>query len=330
MKKGNFLLEVINQIAKERGIVVQNEERYGHCAKLIFPSGRQVFLSGTLLDINSAAATAVANDKDYTNYFLQKDGWPVVEGRAFFSENWGKTIGIRDNGVFEAIEYANKLGCPLIVKPNGLCKGIGISLVSREADLEKAIRYALKFDKIFLVQRYVEGRDFRVVVYQGEVLAAYERRPFGIVGTGSDSVGELIDQKNADLLARGREAVSKGDRRVKEMLNSRGIAFGSVLLRGEKINLLPNANLSAGGEALDVSDCIAEEWGRIFAKVSKSTALNFVGIDVISKNSLEETPGEFKILEVNAAPGLANYATVGETQRERVAGIYRRILSDLF
>src|SRR5690242_1509117 len=112
-----FVSPILAKIAKEEGISIILEPRYGYVGCFVLPNGVRRYFRSTVFDLNGSGATEVAKDKDYAAFFLKDAGYPVPEGEAFFSQRWAKAIGSqRDPSA--ALEYATRFGWPLIIKPN--------------------------------------------------------------------------------------------------------------------------------------------------------------------------------------------------------------------
>jgi D-alanine-D-alanine ligase len=68
------------------------------------------------------------------------------------------------------------LGGKVMVKPANEGSSIGMSAASTAAELEQAIRAALKYDSEILVERWINGREFTVALLNGQVLPVVEMR----------------------------------------------------------------------------------------------------------------------------------------------------------
>jgi len=73
-----------------------------------------------------------------------------------------KYATIDDNTDLDAIVAA--LGLPLMVKPPLEGSTIGITKVTRAEDLKPAVELARQYDKVVLVEQFIQGREFSVPV----------------------------------------------------------------------------------------------------------------------------------------------------------------------
>lgn len=325
MKK-SFVIPILQELAAELGATLEVESRYGYVARLVLPDGRTRLMRNTVFDLNGAGATDVAKDKDYAAYFLKLSGWPVTEGDAFPTREWAEKI--KSKRLPEAAwKYARSLGLPVIVKPNSKSQGSGVSLAHNRTEFFRAVARASKSERMYLVQRLVQGSDYRIVVLDGEVISAYERLPLAVTGDGHSTIAKLLRDKQARFIEEGRDTELKlADPRITAMLRKRGLTRASVLERGRKVVLLPNANLSTGGDARDVTQELHSEWRRVAKRIARDMNLRYIGIDVMTERSLAEKPGDYTIIEINAAPGLDNYASIGGEQMKVVKDLYRKVM----
>jgi len=326
-----ILGQIMQKIAPTIGATVIMEPRWEIVGQIVFKNRRIRYFKYSSLDINPLGASEVARDKDYANFFLKKKGYPTVPGsKTFFSGDWAKAIGVRNRDIDASYRYAKKLGFPVFVKPNSGSQGTCVSLVHTKKDFYKAMRAIFKRDKVVLVQQRLHGQDYRIVVLDGEVISAYERLPLNVLGNGRSTISQLIAEKKKQFTILGRETkIKKDDPRITEKLKRRVLSLGSIPDRGERIYLLDNANLSTGGEALDTTTHIHPEFRRIAVSISKDMGLRLCGIDIMSANDITQEPSKYWVLEVNASPGLDNYAKSGRTQKKIVEDLYLRILKSM-
>ncbi|MEA1929373.1 MAG: cyanophycin synthetase [Patescibacteria group bacterium] len=327
--KPSSIGSILRRLAKERGVKFYLEPRYGYVGYLELPDGQRRFFRGSAFDLNTSGATELAKDKDYTSRFLKRFGYPAPDGQAFFTDWWCQRIG-SERDWRKALTYAQSLGWPLIVKPNSQKQGIGVAKVHDEEEFKQAVEALQDRERVFIVQKVLRGRDYRLTVLDGEVVAAYERRPLSLIGDGRSTLGELWQRRQTELVAAERElAIESDDFRLDNQLKQLELSWQSKPVQGEQVKLLPNANLSTGGEAKDLTRELYPAWRELAAKIARDINLRFVGIDIISPGGLDGAPGDYSILELNASPGLANYASLGPEQGERVEEIYRSILEKM-
>lgn len=325
MKKA-FVANLFKKLAKQAGVEVELEERYGFVGRLKLKDGSVRYFRDTKLDINTMGASEVAKDKDYSYYFLKRLGYPVIEGEAFFSNDWARTIK-SERTPKVALSYARKLGFPLMVKPNSLSQGQLVCKVANEKQFLRVVKAITKKDKVFLVQKLIFGRDYRIVVLDDEIISAYERLPLSVVGDGSSNINDLIEKKQRQFDRIRRDTkINKKDFRITNKLRSMGLNRNSVPKKGMLVELLDNKNLSSGGEAIDVTDKMHEDYKRLCIQIVKDMGLRYCGIDFITEDDVRYKPQNYKIIEINSAPGIDNYASSGREQMKKVEKLYLKVL----
>ncbi len=324
--KRAFTTPIIERVAKRLGITVRVEPKYGYVAQIITPGGEKRYLRNTNFDINTLGAAEIAKDKAYAAYFMKLMGYPVPEGAEFFTQRWCKIIKSRRDPA-AAYRYAKHLGFPVIVKPNSKSQGSGVAKVWNKVEFMRAVRALSRNENVFLVQRIVPGHDYRIVILDGEMISAYERKPLAVLGDGRSTIKKLLIKKQETFIANKRDTVLNiSDPRIKTTLRHLGLSLRSIPQKGQRIELLANANLSTGGEAIDVTATVHPSWKKLAAQIAGDMNLRYCGLDVMVQGTLEMSPTSYVILEVNAAAGLDHYARIGRKQMKIVENLYEKVL----
>jgi cyanophycin synthetase len=249
------------------------------------------------MDVTSAIAEAIAQDKELTKKLLSAAGVPVPGGRSVVDAE-------------DAWAAAQEIGLPVVVKPNdgNQGKGVTVNITSKE-QLLKAFAVAKEFRDDILVERFMPGNDFRLLVVGDKLVAAARRDPPKVVGDGVHTIAELVAQVNSDPRRGSGHATSltkiRFDEIAKATLATQGFNAESVPAKGQRVNLRNNANLSTGGSATDVTDDVHPEVAARAIAAAHMVGLDICGVDVVCDTilrPLEEQGGG--IVEVNAAPGL--------------------------
>lgn len=321
---------LIQEVAPEMGIRVELEPEFCFAGELIFPTGRRHLFRNTNFNVNPAGSTEIAKDKGYTNYFLRKHGFRVPRGQTFFSEKLLVNIpSERKRGLDDALGYAQQIGYPIFIKPNNLSQGVFVTKARNEIQIiETAHRIFTRTDVVLLEEPCI-GRDYRVVVLGDKIISAYERRPLAVIGDGVSSIDELLRRAKAGLTNYGRPntEIDPSDPRIEIRLDALGKSRNLVLPLNEEVILLDNANLSTGGTSVDVTDSIHPDFAAIAISASRTIGLRLSGVDFICADICHEPSGQdWNIIEINAAPGLDNYSSLGSVQAERVRNLYREVL----
>ena len=248
------------------------------------------------VDGTSAVSESIAQDKELTKQLLRAAGVPVP---------WGQPVDSAE----EAWAVAQEIGLPVVVKPRdgNQGKGVTVNIVDLE-HLEVAYRVASEYGQP-MVERFLPGSDFRLLVVGDRLIAAARRDPPQVIGDGVSTVAQLVAQVNADPLRGDGHATSLTKMRIDEIalarLKVQNHTLDTVPAKGERVVLRNNANLSTGGTATDVTDDVHPEVAASAVAAARMIGLDICGVDVVCETMLrplEEQHGG--IVEVNAAPGL--------------------------
>jgi cyanophycin synthetase len=244
---------------------------------------------------------------------LSAVGVPVPDGRAVRSAD-------------DAWEVAEDIGLPVVVKPadGNQGKGVSVNLVT-EAEVRAAYEIARDYGREILVERYVAGEDYRLLVVNGNMVAASKRDPALVVGDGVHSIADLVEKVNQDPRRRpGHSSILTRivlNEAVDLVLQQQELNIASVPAAGQVVKLRTNGNLSTGGTATDVTDEVHPRNARLAELAAQILGLDVAGIDVLChdiRRPLNEQAGA--IVEVNAAPGLRMHLQPASGQPRDVGG----------
>ncbi|MGZ0104423.1 cyanophycin synthetase [Achromobacter sp. KK8] len=248
-------------------------------------------------DLTSAISESIAQDKDLTKMLLDAAGVPVPLGRSVTTAE-------------DAWAAAQELDGPVVVKPRdgSQGRGVAVNIETRERVIQ-AFEVAEEISSEVIVERYIPGHDFRLLVVGGALVAASRRDPPQVTGDGVHTIRQLVDQVNADPLRGDGHATSLTKIRFDDIalatLKKQGFDADSVPAPGTLIFLRNNANLSTGGSATDVTDEVHPEMAARAVSAARMIGLDICGVDVVAESvhyPLEDQNGG--VVEVNAAPGL--------------------------
>ena len=258
---------------------------------------RQRRIQAAETDRTSAVAESIAQDKELSKVLLHAAGVPVPSGRPVLSAE-------------DAWAAACEIGCPVVVKPQdgNQGKGVAVNLSTRE-QIEAAYAIAFEVSDEVLVERYLPGHDYRLLVVGDKVVAAARRDPPLVVGDGVHSIRQLVERVNLDPRRGEGHATSLTRIRLDEValarLTSAGLTAESVPARGRRVVLRNNANLSTGGTATDVTDDVHPEFAAQAIAAAQTIGLDIAGVDVVCDSVLRPLEAQGGgIVEINAAPGL--------------------------
>ena len=254
----------------------------------------------------------LASDKEETNKILGGLGLPVPQQELVQSET-------------QAVRAARRIGFPVVTKPYNGNHGRGISIrLTTDAEVAQGFLAAREHSRSVIVETFLEGDDHRLLVVNGELVAATRRTPGHVVGDGEHDIAALVEIVNQDpRRGVGHEKVLTRlelDAQAHKMLERAGMTAASVPTRGQMVYLRSTANLSTGGTATDVTDVIHPDNREMAERAVRAIGLDVGGVDFLSKNITESYRSiGGGICEVNAAPGFRMHVAPSEGSARDVA-----------
>ena len=270
-------------------------------------------LRASVTDRTGLVAAELAGDKAQAKTLLEAIGCPVARGVVVRSAD-------------EAVVASARLNPPLVVKPLDGNHGRGVTTgLTGEQAMRAAFDLAVVHSRRVILEEQLPGRDHRILVVDGKVVAVAERVPAHVVGDGRRSVADLVATVNSDpRRGDGHENVLTkiriDDQAARDLLERQDLTVDSVPEAGRFVTLRTTANLSSGGTAVDRTDDIHPDNASIARRAALTIGLDVAGIDMLAPDitrSIRETGGG--IVEVNAAPGLRMHLAPSEGQARNVA-----------
>ena len=331
-KKESLVLgRILKKIAPRIGATVCIDPTWEIVGQITFKNGKRSYFRYNTLDLNPMGSSEIAKDKDYANFFMKSMGYPIIpDSKVFFSQQWADAIGVPKQNIDAAFEYASTLGLPVIVKPNSGSQGSKVELVHTRKGFYKALRAIFKSDRVALVQRYITGNDYRLVVLDKEVVSAYQRIPLNVIGDGKSTIAQLLQKKQKKFIATSRDTqIKNDDPRIIHKLQQQKLSMTSIAGKKVRVFLLDNANLSTGGDSVDVTKNVHPEFKKLAIKLTRDMGLRLCGVDLMIAGTIQDKPKDYWILEINSAPGLDHYAKIGIEQEKIVEDLYLNVLTHL-
>lgn len=301
----------IYEEAKKRGIPVT---RLGSDSILRLGCGKYSRLvEASLTDGPSCINIDIAGNKCLTKEILSNYGIPVPYGDVAYTED-------------SAVTLAEDIGFPVVLKPYNGNQGKGVTLnIVNGQQVRKAFKEAMKFSSPVIVEKFIRGKDYRILVVGDKVSAVSERRPPFIVGDGAHSVRQLVEIENNSML-RGEDherplTKIKVDSIAEDVLERQGMDENYIPKVNEAVRLRDNSNLSTGGTAVDCTGTIHPFNSSMAVNAAKATGLDVAGIDITAEDiAVPINHSNGAVIEVNAAPGLRMHLYPTEGECNNVAG----------
>lgn len=272
----------------------------------------QMRFQATITCKTSHIAVDIAGNKEETKRMLHQASIPVALGG----------ICVDDESLKQTIET---IGYPIVIKPLDGNHGKGASInVNTWEDAAAGLIHAQQYSRRVIVEKFITGFDFRVLIIDNKLVAAAKRVPAHVIGNSRDTIQQLIEITNSDpRRGYGHENVLTEitiDRDTTDLLDKLNYTLESVPKSGETVYLKSTANLSTGGTSIDVTDMMHPENIFLCERISRVIGLDICGVDIMAENltqPLKENGGV--ILEVNAAPGFRMHLAPSEGLPRNVA-----------
>ena len=296
------------EAARGRGIPVR---RIGGRSMLRLGYGRhRRLVCAALTQQTSVIGVDIAADKMLAKQLLADAGIPVPEG-------------IVASSAQEAAQALAALGGPVVVKPRAGSHGVNVTVgVATAQDAAAAYAQATGGHGTAIVERFVPGTDYRVLVVDGQVMAAAQLCPAAVTGDGRTEIGELVarvnqDPRRGDGHSRPLTKIRLDDDTLAH-LAGQGLDPASVPADGQVVTLRRNANLSTGGTSRDVTDLINDDVAALCCRAAAVAGLDVCGVDLRLADIASSADGA--VIEINASPGLRMHLSPAEGKPRDVAG----------
>lgn len=279
------------------------------------------WLCDTFSAVVPAPAAMLANDKQVVKQILEEVGLGVSEGNRFTRSQ-----------IDDAIMYAAFVGFPVILKPADSSQGRGVrGPLATAEELELAAEDCCRHPAssgLFMVERFHLGQEVRLFIARTGAYAAVRRQPASVWGDGRSTIAELA-QKETDRRTQPRrtcEGPIEIDTSVEVHLARSGRSLGDVPPVGERIFLRGHVE-GSGASVEDLTTALHPSIAQLGQRALLALGLPYAGIDFLSPEpTMEQSPEEARILEVNANPGLGMHHAPGRGAGRDVAGVIAELI----
>ena len=288
--------------AIQKGLKINMLDRYDQFISLTYKDHREYVKNGNMTAKDSYIGPLIMENKVVTKKILAENGFAVPHSGEYHSAE----AALRDYPIFA--------GKGIVVKPKSTNYGLGISIFKDGASFEgyeKAIHMAFEEDEDVLVEDYLSGTEYRFFVIGNETKAVLLRVPANVVGDGSQTIRQLVEEKNKDSL-RGKNhrtplALIGTGELEKLTIQGQGYTFDSIPPAGVTVRLRDNSNISTGGDSIDVTDQMNESYKKLAVQMAVALGVAVCGVDIIiPDHSVPATQAEpnYGVIEANFNPAM--------------------------
>lgn len=325
MSYDSDLVAIFKELAPAMGAALTVEPSYQRSGMLEFRNGSVLFFRNNHVNINVAGNARMARDKSFLSRFLAGMGFCVLPEVTVSRYDLDRGV-IAPPKLDDIFRFAALNGWRTIVKPNAGTQGRGVRFTADRQQLLEAVKTTLEMDGVCIVQQYCNMPEYRLVVLNGRVMQAYARKPMTITGDGSSTVKDLLRQKtDATSRDRNEDTSSELFSMAERVLKSAGRRIDDIAHLDEQIVVAEIANLSAGGVATCAMQSLHPRWQALAVDLARRCGLLLCGVDIFIHDGSDDR-SDYRVIEVNSAPGLDDYLFHGEVQKARILAFYREVL----
>lgn len=303
---------IINEALKRN---IHAEFILGKYLELAFKGEKKLF---HLADNTSLSylAQQISASKTETKVFLKRAGISVPEGKRF-----------KSNEITQMIDYACLLDGPIVIKPDNGSEGKGVYCGVLQKDIEAVVKEIGNKFQYIIVERQVEGNEYRVFFTNRNYMAVCMRRPASVLGDGKQTIEELINEKNIGRQSKKQKPLTcpfiriEVDDVVQQYLTNKGMTIQEVPLLGERVYLRNNSNISTGGDGIELTDYVHPSVKEIASRALRAIpGMSYAGIDLMTKDITQDITSKYTILEMNNMPGIRSLHYPYQGKSQNVAG----------
>lgn len=302
---GYMDLELSTQIlikeAIKRDIGVEVIDTMSNTIRLSKDGKKELVMQATRTSKDTYIAPLIMTNKHVTKVLLKEEGINVPEGHRISSLDQGVAL------------FNHLQSIAIVIKPLSTNFGQGITILDKGFDYkayEEAIEFALSYDEVVLIEPYVEGKEYRILVIDDQVVGVLHRVPANVTGDGLSTIRELVEEKKNQDPLRGTAYKKPLEKKLKlgkielDYLAEQGLDEQSVLDKDHKVFLRINSNISTGGDSIDYTDEIHKDYLDVAIKAARSVGAKICGVDMIIRDIHNYEDSTYSIIELNFNPAI--------------------------
>ena len=313
-------------------LAIEVEPSAQYSARLKYRSGAVRMTYAFDIGLNPSSVAAVMRDKGFAKFFMSRHNIAVASGGTFLADWWADRLGYNPEHPSRLALAGNfvteQIGFPVYIKPVDGSMGLNVRKCYSTDDLFSiAAEFNIERVKAAVVERSIALPDYRVVVFEQQIFAAYQRKHATLTGDGHSTVNDLLCRLKSDLSLLGRNVnFNAYDTTLDATMKAHKIQLDTIISAGEEIRIMDVSNLSAGGSAVDLTNEIHPHWRDLAIRIADLFGARMCGIDLACE-SLTSPSAAYAVLEVSGAPAMNHFAALGEEQARRIRLLYECLLN---
>lgn len=327
MKK-SFMAKKIKKACKAVGCRVEFGPKHGASGRIFFPDIKKgVYFVNCCFDVNPYGASLIARNKGLTRIFLKKHKIKMPQG-AYFSQNMDKYLHFTKDELYNIIcEYADKLGYPVVLKGADIHRGECVYYAHNKQELLTYAHIVWKKTEHLVIEKFMPYKCYRILAFDGDVIACYGKEPFSVTGDGKSSIKTLValakkNLKKLDIVT----DFAKIDEKLNEFIKNSEYKWEDVLPNKFKLNMIDVGNISMGGSVTDYTNCVNQDLKNYCKNLMDITHLRLVGIDMLAED-ISAFPKKSYLIEINSSPSLESFSKCGHIQSDKIDTLVKKLIT---
>ncbi len=293
-------------------------------------SHKRISFYNCCFDINEYGSSLITRNKGLTRLILEPKKILLPKGKYFSFDSDEYSKNNVNNLLRDVKEFIQELNFPIIVKGADLHRGSCVFKVNSEEECLIAIKNSFKKTNGVVIEEFIDFPTYRVLIFDGNIVACYRQDPFHIIGDGKSTAFQLIKKTKKIIRESPLGADFRGmNTEILEQLNQEGYAKGSIIPKDKKVILTATASIPKGGQAVDCINYMNDQLKEYCKKICTLLNLRLCGIDFVSKN-ISKAPSESYLLEANSSPRLESYSLIGDKQSKVIENLMEEIIEKSF
>ncbi len=327
----SFMANMFSDICNKLGLELEMGPKLGAYGQIKDRlTGKRISFYDCCFDVNPYGSSITTRNKGLVRLILESEKIVMPNGKYFSFDTDKYSQGNLEDIKKDVYNFMKKLSFPIMVKGADLHRGSCIFKVNSKQELTEAVQNVFSMTRGVIIEEFIDFPTYRILVFDGEVIACYGKNPFQIIGDGVSTASQLI--RRAEDISQENSIGTNFDKmrdEIKTKLKQNKYTEESIVPKDKKVILCDSASISKGGVAIDYTDFLCDEFKQYCKNICKLLNLKICGIDIISKDIIN-APKDTYLLEANSSPCLETYSLLGEKQYRIIEDLMEKIINKGF